>query len=420
MALTPFSSRRLGHFSTGLEWLWHGTGVVAALLAGSLLGWYHHRFWMFGSDAYGMVGLVALSYIGSVVYTRRMLSLARTEAVNTVLVSLLSWFLLTSAVLVVSGWYYSRTYLLGAFVMAFVWQLLYLWRQGPEQYRLALVPGGLVDALPRVGKMNLADLDSPRPALVQAVVLDPHVTMSPPWARFVAEQSLMGVPLLHAAVVYERLTGRVSLEHYSVALLEGWRLPGLYPQIKRLLDVGLILVTLPLTLPFMGLMGLLIRLELKGPALFWQERLGQGGRPFWLVKFRTMRADAEENGARFAEHNDQRITRLGRFMRRYRLDELPQLWNVLRGEMSLVGPRPEQLPFAERFAQEIPLYSYRQLLKPGLTGWAQVHHGYAAGTAETTEKLTYDLYYLKHLSWWLDLLILSKTARTILTGFGVR
>lgn len=415
----PFSIRKLLRpSSSGLEWLWHGAGTVAIVFAGSLLGWYDHRFWVIGADAYGMVGLVVISYLGSVIYTRRVLSLAKTDALTTLLASLLSWFLLTSAVLVVSGWYFSRTYLLGAFAMAFLWQALYLWLQRPERHRLALVPGGLVDALPSWG-MGVV-LASPRLVPVQAVVVDPHAAIDPQWSRFVAEQSLRGVPVIHAAVVYERLSGRVSLKHHSQALLEGWQLPGLYPYLKRLLDVGLVLLTLPLTLPLMGLIALLIRLDSTGPLLFWQERVGQGGKPFRMVKFRTMQTAAEEQGNRFAQADDHRVTRLGRRLRRFRLDELPQLWNVWRGEMSLIGPRPEQAQFAGEFAVRIPLYSYRHLVKPGLTGWAQVHQGYAAGADEAITKLSYDLYYVKHLSWWLDTLIVFKTIRILLTGFGAR
>lgn len=418
--LMPPPALRVFSLFTASDLLWHGAGIVACLLAGSLLGWYSHRFWIIGTDSYGMVGLIVFSYVGSVLSSRRVLSFAKTDLLTAAFVSILFWFLLTSAVLVLSKWYFSRTYLLGAFMVAFLWQALQLWLQKPDRYHLALIPGGLADALPSLGNIDWQILDTPRFVQVQAVVMDPYHTSDPRWLRFVAEQSLRGIPLLHAAAVYEGLTGRVSLKHHSETFLEGWRLPTLYPHIKRLMDICVVLFSLPLSLPLMLLVALLVRLDSRGPVLFWQERIGQGGTPFRMVKFRTMRVDAEKEGSRFAQSGDNRVTRVGRTLRKFRLDELPQFWNVLRGEMSIVGPRPEQAGFAEQFSKQIPLYPYRHMVKPGLTGWAQVHHGYAAGTDETMEKLTYDLYYVKHLSLWLDLLIVFKTLRTILTGFGAR
>lgn len=400
--------------------IWHAAGLAICMLAGSLLGWYSYGFWIVGAESYGMVGLVVMSYLGSVLLSRRVLNFAKTDLVATTFFSLLLCFFLTSAVLVMSRWYFSRTYLLGAFLAAFLWQVLQLWLQQPRRYRLALVPGGLADELPALGGADWQVLEAPRYVPVQAVVMDPHHTVEPPWLRFVAEQSLRGIPLLHAAVVYEGLTGRVSLEHHSEALLESWSSPGLYPYAKRFLDILAVVLTLPLTLLLMLLVSLAVRLDSKGPVLFWQERVGQGGRPFRMVKIRTMRTDSEVKGARFAAQEDDRITRVGRILRKFRLDELPQLWNVLLGEMSLIGPRPEQIAFARVFAEEIPLYPYRHVVKPGLTGWAQVHQGYVADAEQTKVKLSYDLYYVKHLSFWLDALVVLKTLRTILTGFGAR
>src|SRR5690606_8449600 len=145
-----------------------------------------------------------------------------------------------------------------------------------------------------------------------------------------------------------------------------------------------------------------------------------GGRPFRMVKFRTMRLDAEAGGAAFAANGDARITKTGRFLRKFRLDELPQFWNVLRGQMSIIGPRPEQVAFARDFEGEIPLYGLRHSVPPGITGWAQVTQGYAASADETLEKLRYDIYYIKHLSLVTDVKVLLRTAATVLTGFGAR
>jgi UDP-GalNAc:undecaprenyl-phosphate GalNAc-1-phosphate transferase len=170
----------------------------------------------------------------------------------------------------------------------------------------------------------------------------------------------------------------------------------------------------------MLLTALAVKLESPGPVLFWQERVGAGGKTFRMVKFRSMRTDSEARGARFATDGDDRVTRIGRFLRRSRIDELPQYWNILKGEMSLIGPRPEQVSFVRQFEQEIPFYAYRHLVKPGITGWAQVNQGYAASVHETRGKLEHDLYYIKHFSFWLDALIVFGTIRTVLTGFGAR
>ena len=163
-----------------------------------------------------------------------------------------------------------------------------------------------------------------------------------------------------------------------------------------------------------------IRLESPGSELFVQNRVGQGGREFKIYKFRSMAADSEADGAKLAQVGDSRITRVGSFIRKTRLDELPQFFNILKGDMSLIGPRPEQKYFVERFEQSIPFYGYRHIVKPGLSGWAQVTQGYAGNEDETQVKLEHDFYYIKHFSLSLDILIIFKTVKTILTGFGAR
>ena len=154
--------------------------------------------------------------------------------------------------------------------------------------------------------------------------------------------------------------------------------------------------------------------------IFRQRRVGLDGKPFVLYKFRTMRTPDDPANPQFASRDDGRLTRVGRWLRKIRIDELPQLWNVLRGDLSLVGPRPEQGRFVEYFADTIPFYSHRHLVRPGLTGWAQVNYGYADSEADTIDKLSYDLYYIKHVSPWLDLEILGKSIWTVLSGYGAR
>lgn len=226
------------------------------------------------------------------------------------------------------------------------------------------------------------------------------------------------IRIYSVASVTEQLTGRKSPDVLNNLL---WQPDGnpAYDVFKRLADVILVFLLSPIWL-FIGLMVILaIKIDSKGPALFTQIRTGLHGHPFQIWKFRTM-IPQKTDIAQFAGSNDQRITRLGRFLRKSRLDEIPQLYNVLRGDMSLIGPRPEQHAFVQDFATRIPSYPYRHLVRPGLTGWAQVMQGYAANDEETSVKLSYDLYYVSHYSLAVDLLIVAKTIKTILTGFGAR
>lgn len=230
---------------------------------------------------------------------------------------------------------------------------------------------------------------------------------------------LAHVRLYGVEALAEMLSGRKMLSAHDG---EFWQLDSnpAYDVVKRVLDVAIVLLTLPLWLPLCLMVALAVRMDSPGPALFSQQRVGRNGRSFRLWKFRSMRHTTTPITAQFARPEDPRVTRIGRFLRRTRLDELPQLWNVLIGDMSLIGPRPEQIEFVQGFATRIHAYPYRHLVRPGLTGWAQVLQGYAASEDEAIVKLSYDLYYVAHYSLALDLLISYKTLRIILSGFGAR
>jgi len=220
------------------------------------------------------------------------------------------------------------------------------------------------------------------------------------------------------ATFVEKLLGEVPLESVSAdwLLRADIQNRGNYEAVSTLMNRSAAATGLLLTIPAWPLIMLLIKLDSRGPALYRQVRLGRHGRCFTMYKFRTMRVDAEKDGARWAKQNDDRVTRVGRWLRRTRLDELPQLLNILRGDMSLVGPRPERPEFAHRLEQLVPHYRLRYLVKPGLTGWAQIHYGYGGSVADAYRKLCYDLYYLKHRSVELDLVILIRTLGTFLLG----
>lgn len=189
---------------------------------------------------------------------------------------------------------------------------------------------------------------------------------------------------------------------------------------KRVLDLCILFFLSPIILFLCLITALLIKLDSRGPVLFIQRRVGANGKPFKMYKFRSMRIDSEKNGSKFATKNDERITNLGKFIRKFRIDEIPQFWNVLRGEMSIIGPRPEQVSFVDFFNEEIKDYDLRHSVKPGITGLAQVQQGYAASKRSTEMKLNYDLFYIRNYSLKMDLIIIGKTLYTIMTGFGAR
>ncbi len=233
-----------------------------------------------------------------------------------------------------------------------------------------------------------------------------------------------GVTVQEGTTFLEKLTGRIrldSLRRSSLVFSDGFVISAYTLAAKRLLDLVVASIALIVATPFMLGVAAAIWVESGSPVLFRQERVGRRGRIFTLLKFRSMRNGAEAPGeARWAQANDRRATRVGRFIRRSRLDELPQLFNVLRGDMSLVGPRPEREPFTRELERLCPLYRHRLAVRPGLTGWAQIRAPYAASLEESLQKLEYDLYYIKNLSLWLDLSILASTARTVLLGRGSR
>ncbi len=260
--------------------------------------------------------------------------------------------------------------------------------------------------------------DTPLPAC-DGIVLDRHVRSSDERTRLLGELKMQHLRLYSVEAVAELTSGRKMLPTAADSLWEIDNDPS-YDRAKRLLDVATVIALSPLWLPLAACVALAVRFDSKGPALYSQPRVGRDGQVFTLWKFRSMVHGLQAPGVHFAQAEDPRITRVGRVLRRTRLDELPQLFNVLMGHMSLIGPRPEQTAFVRDFAATIPSYPYRHLVRPGLTGWAQVQQGYADSADTTRIKLSYDLYYVAHYSLALDLLIAAKTVKTVCTGFGAR
>jgi sugar transferase (PEP-CTERM system associated) len=233
---------------------------------------------------------------------------------------------------------------------------------------------------------------------------------------------MQGIDVIEAPSFLERETGRVDIEALRPSWLifsNGFASDVVYSVTKRGCDLAGAVLGLVLTAPLMALVALAVRLETPGPVLYTQKRVGRLGRPFTIFKFRSMYVDAERRGqARWATKDDPRITRVGRILRRTRLDELPQLFNVLRGDMSFIGPRPERPEFVDRLAAQIPYYNERHRIRPGLTGWAQINYRYSDSFESSKEKLCYDLYYLKNRSLFLDLVITQQTMRILISGEG--
>jgi lipopolysaccharide/colanic/teichoic acid biosynthesis glycosyltransferase len=319
---------------------------------------------------------------------------------------------------------YSRLQFVSSFLLCVVWYHLVHWMMRRSRPLFAILPFGRVADLKDVPGPDWVEIDSHSDEVgpVDAIVADLHADIPSEWERFLADQALNGVLVFHVKQVRESLTGRVEIEHLSENTF-GSLIPGIvYAKVKRAVDF---LAALALALPVLIVLipaGIAIRLNSPGPIFFRQRRVGYRGDTFTVLKLRTMRSGVESDGdpreAAITRDFDDRITRVGRFLRYYRLDELPQLINVLKGEMSWIGPRPEAVPLAEWYEAELPFYRYRHIVRPGVTGWAQVNQGHVAAVGDVLWKLHYDFFYIRNFSFWLDVLIVARTVRTLLTGYG--
>lgn len=410
-----------------------GLTLLAAMEASSLLVFKDPLPWVARPGSWGMLGAIgAGATIGMFIAIRPAVggiwrpSYGRAVSMAGIMLGV------TATTLVFARTYWSRAFVLDTTVIWLGLNLLHRFveRRRPWVESLVVVTSEktlVEDLLASSTADVVAVLDpsgrAPDEPLQTGTVLavDLRSVLSDEMARFVSSCSLAGYPMRSLVSVYEEHTGRLPIVH----LMEGWELTvplsgrGSYVRTKRVMDTALVLVVAPLVLVVGLVIAVAIAIDSRGPVFFNQQRIGRDGRPFRLYKFRTMRADPDDE-ARFASRDDDRLTRVGRILRRLRIDELPQIWNVLNGDISLVGPRPEQSPFSERFSETIPFYSHRNLVRPGITGWAQVNFGYADSEADTVEKLSFDLYYVKHVSPWLDLEILGRSVWTVLSGFGAR
>lgn len=329
------------------------------------------------------------------------------------------WFLLTR-------FPYDRLGLAAGFFLHVAWlYLLYIRAERKVRRRIAVVPFGATDRLVEIDSVDWHVLKRPKlhdARSCSAIVADFSADLPDEWEAFLADAALAGRIVYQVKQLSESLTGRVELERLSENSF-GSLVPAIgYFYLKGLGDFIFALLMLPIVVVLMAIIGIAIRLDSPGPVLFRQKRVGHSGRLITVYKFRTMRCveAADERSAAMTRNDDDRITPVGRLLRKLRIDELPQIINILRWEMSWIGPRPEAQVLSVWYTSEIPFYRYRHVVKPGISGWAQVNQGHVAEVDEVHRKLQYDFYYIKYFSPWLDVLIFFRTIKTMLTGFGSR
>jgi lipopolysaccharide/colanic/teichoic acid biosynthesis glycosyltransferase len=411
-----------------LGWsLWGAWLLAPSLMAAQLLQDAGLVTYQFGET----IGWCVLPYIVAAHLLLRAAHLPVAERGGVLLVATRAPFVFTPLGFALLQQPYSRAAVLWAYALTTAWlwwgyqrhvkhralRLVYIDAHVPAQLNACLSPAPLDPHALQLLHWN-PNSDQPLPAS-DGVVLDRYVRSTDVRTQLLSQLKMQHLRLYSVEAVAELTSGRKVLPTAADSLWEVDNDPG-YDRAKRILDLTAVIVLAPVWLPLALCVALAVRFDSKGPALYSQPRVGRDGHVFTLWKFRSMVHGLQAPGVHFAQAEDPRITRVGRFIRRTRLDELPQLFNVLLGHMSLIGPRPEQTAFVRDFAATIPSYPYRHLVRPGLTGWAQVQQGYADSADSTRVKLSYDLYYVAHYSLALDLLIALKTVRTVLTGFGAR
>lgn len=347
------------------------------------------------------------------------------ESVSSILTAVSLVYAALMAVLLVVRIDYARGMLFGNYlaciIFLFFQQLVW---PAKRQLRIAMIRGGAAQPL-EDGNIDWILVDDPGVNLtkVDAVTVDLRADHSDEWERRITELALANTPVYHIKHLRESLTGQVELEHLSETSYGTLSPPIAYIAAKRLVDTVVALIGLLALWPVMIVVAVLIKLDSPGPAIFKQRRVGFRGRVFWVRKFRTMQVPnkaEDERDAAMTRDGDHRITKVGGFLRKSRLDELPQLINVIRGEMSLIGPRPEAEVLSKWYEQEIPFYRYRHIVLPGVTGWAQINQGHVTDVEDVTAKLHYDFYYIKNISPWIDALIAVRTIIIMVSGHGAK
>jgi lipopolysaccharide/colanic/teichoic acid biosynthesis glycosyltransferase len=425
-----FALALLGRMRTQLA-----LGLLTALVAPAALFWAVRGVPIDQSEQLrnSLVGAFFAFGLGYLVF-RKVTSFPGARAAANVLPAFVASYGLIALIFFALRIDYNRLVILSSFVLtvAALYGAFVLASRGTRP-RLTLAAIGDFADVAKITAIRWRLLAAPDPKrLIGPLVVDLRGVLTPAWETFIADCALEGRPVFSAKEVLESLTGRVIVQHVSENSFQTLTPNGIYGAAKRYLDTLIALVLLVALLPLMLAVALWIRLDSRGPALFAQERRGYRGRVFTCYKFRTMRLESDapamdvsedEDDARekaVTKDNDPRITRAGRILRKTRIDELPQLFNILMGEMSWIGPRPEAKVLSDWYEQEIPFYRYRHVVRPGITGWAQVCQGHVASIEDVQKKLEYDFYYAKHFSLWLDVLVALKTIGIMVSGRGAK
>lgn len=401
--------------------------LVAILLPAALL--QQPEFWHVtsGSSVANSALMSVTCALVSLWLFRRLEQFPGISRFHQVAPSILATYALMGGGVLLARFNYSRPFLLLSAAACFAaFAGLWIYYRRKCRYTVYVLPGAALGPSPR---LEVLPISAPpdeieRNALVAA---DLSADLTPAWQRFVLGAALAGIPVFDAKALEEASTGRVEIEHLSENTF-GSVLPSLaYLKIKRVVDLTTALLVLPLLLPLFAVAALCIKLESPGSVFFRQARVGFRGKTFMVMKFRTMRhcpagaaggSAHERISSAMTKSGDDRITRVGRFLRRHRIDELPQIFNIIKGEMSWIGPRPEADLLSKWYNLQIPFYGYRHVVRPGITGWAQVNQGHVVDVTDVTQKLHYDFYYIKNFSAWLDLHVAARTVAVLLMGHG--
>jgi lipopolysaccharide/colanic/teichoic acid biosynthesis glycosyltransferase len=386
--------------------------------AGSFFCWSTLYLWLpedgklpVPADKWPFLSGIIIAYTAAILIAGRIVSTPLCKRMPSVFLGVTSSYIFFIMLILAFRSYYSRPFLAIAFVASFFW--LYVGQRlffSASQIRYGFTHGSVIQELKKEWRENFIEIVSPNSREdFDILVISPYQDHPLPqeWARYITDKMIHGVPVVHPGTVYEFFVGRLPLQY----MIDG---PGVvirrrkvYFYFKRLCDwVMLVTFGIP-SLLCIGIVSVVILLTSGRPVFFFHERIGKNGKSFRMLKFRSMTDSGE-------------ITAIGRLLRKYRLDELPQVWNILKGEMSFIGPRPETPELTRLYTEQIPFYPYRYSILPGITGWAQVNYGYASVTSENKIKLSYDMYYVKHASLLLDILIFLKTIKTIFIGFGAK
>lgn len=369
--------------------------------------------------------LVSLGVVISHLLVNKLSRYPGEDPLSTVFPAVVSAFAIVIVLIAIGHLPYARSLLATGFVVTIAWySLVKIVSRRFRKPRLALVPVGTATNLPNLTGVEWISLATPAQyasaSVPDGIVVDLAADLSPAWADFIVASATRGTAIYDSRRTEELMTGEVNLSHAANIGLNALLPQRGYLLFKTVVDTAVAILLLPFVLVVLAVAAIAIKLDSKGPVIYRQMRVGYRGRQFACYKLRSMRVGADKTGPSFTNSSDDRITRVGRVIRKYRIDELPQIFNILKGEMSWIGPRPEAVALANEYARHIPFYAFRHAVKPGISGWAAIRQGNVGEVEAAKVKLQHDFFYIKNISLSLDAFIAAKTIWIILTGFGSR